>query len=611
MKLPLRHYLTLIGIIALGAALRFWHLDFKPLWMDEVITALFSSGRNYYDVPLEKVFPLSALEQVFSLKPEVTCPHIAQIVSTQSVHPPLFFCLMHHWLSWIEPISQNLVWSLRALPALLGVGAIAALYCLNRVAFSPAAGLMGAAVMAVSPFAVYLSQEARHYTLPTLLITLSLLGVIQIQQDLLQRQHFRPVVWLGWMAINSLGFYIHYFFILVFIAQVVTLIGVVWQQRRILPRRDWAIIGLAITGVGLSYLPWLPILISHLSRPETDWLKRSTTSWLDSLTPLAQTLAGWLVMVIVLPVENQPLWVIIPAALLMVSFASWLVWSISRGLAQLWYTPETHIATLTLVSFTLCVLLEFFVIVYFLDKDLTVAPRYNFTYFPAIYALFGASLVSLPRQSLKVDHPSSYAKTLNTLLLSPLQMLKLSGRKYSASPRQIQVSVLLIGIVSSLFVSSDLAFRKPFYPEQVAKDMNLDPTLPLVVAVGHDTFQDVALGLSFALAIRQYYPVRAEHNPKAYFAFFQQNTSGMPERSPKYEQLWQNVAKIRQPLTYPLNLWVVAPELEQKDYPPNLFLPSASSLDQKKQAICSLDPTQHDRLGVSYRLYRCTSKSNS
>jgi uncharacterized membrane protein len=53
------HYLVLVGAIALGTILRFWHLDLKPLWLDEVITALFSLGRNYNDVPLEAVFSLS------------------------------------------------------------------------------------------------------------------------------------------------------------------------------------------------------------------------------------------------------------------------------------------------------------------------------------------------------------------------------------------------------------------------------------------------------------------------------------------------------------------------------------------------------------------------
>ncbi len=86
-----RHYLTLAAIVLLGALLRFWHLDLKPMWLDEVITALFSLGRNYYEVPLNEAFSLSALERIFILKAETSCAQIAQTIASQSVHPPLFF----------------------------------------------------------------------------------------------------------------------------------------------------------------------------------------------------------------------------------------------------------------------------------------------------------------------------------------------------------------------------------------------------------------------------------------------------------------------------------------------------------------------------------------
>ena len=89
------HYWALTGVIALGAILRFWNLDLKPLWLDEVLTALLSLGRPYKDVPLEVVIPTSTLQQLFTLQPNVSSLEIAQSVANQSTHPPLFFCLMH------------------------------------------------------------------------------------------------------------------------------------------------------------------------------------------------------------------------------------------------------------------------------------------------------------------------------------------------------------------------------------------------------------------------------------------------------------------------------------------------------------------------------------
>src|ERR671932_939871 len=162
------HYFALAGVIALGATLRFWHLDLKPLWLDEVLTALLSLGHRYKDVPLDVVFPASALQELFTLQPDRSCAEIAQAVATESTHPPLFFCLMHQWLNWVEPVAQPLSWKLRALPALVGVGAIAAIYLLNRIAFSAAASLVGAAFMAVFSFCVFPPPKARRYTLPLL-----------------------------------------------------------------------------------------------------------------------------------------------------------------------------------------------------------------------------------------------------------------------------------------------------------------------------------------------------------------------------------------------------------------------------------------------------------
>ncbi len=562
------HYLGLAGIVLLGAALRFWQLDLKPLWPDEVITALFSLGRSYNDVPLDLVFPLDRLEQIFTLQPTTTCPQIAQTVAAQSVHPPLFFCLMRGWLGWTSPLAQPLSWTLRALPALFGVAAIAAIYGLNRVAFSPPAGLMAAGLMAVSPFAVYLSQEARHYTLPLLLIVLALLGLVQLLRDLSLKQ--RPLwVWLGWISINSIGFYVHYFFVLAFVAQVVTLLGWMVRHHRDISRRDWGTAGLAVAGVMLTYLPWLPTLLGHFSRPETDWLKLSDGGWRDRLAPLFQTLAGWIIMAIALPVEGRPLWIAIPTTLLMLLFSGWLVWQVWGGMKRLWHSPATHLATWTLTSFTLGVLLQFFVIVYILGKDITVAPRYNFTYYPGICALLGASLVNLPQARTKAGSGAAW----------------------------IQATVLLVGVLSCSFVIFNLAFQKPFAPQQVARDILIEPTLPLVIVVGYDTFQDIALGLSYAREVDKLNPSRGQ-GAKSYLAFFPQ-TPSLARQISAYQE-WQVLSQ------QSLNLWVINPRQSRADFPLQFQLPYQSSLGNRSQTSCRLDPSQyHQVFGIPYQLYRC------
>ncbi len=546
------HYLILIVAIALGAILRFWHLDLKPLWMDEVITTIFSLGKTYNDLPLGVVFPLERVQEIFTFQPKVSCAEIAENIARQSTHPPLFFCSMHAWLGWLSHDGQNLVLKLRELPALFGVGAIAAIYAVN-LAFSKTSALTAAAVMAVSPFAVYLSQEARHYTLPTLLITLGLLGLMQIQQDIFIKQKVRFWVWFSWAIINSISLYVHYFCLLAFIAQIATLILLIYYPATAksieqIKRKIWFALVLSISGVTISFIPWLMVKLSHFHRSETDWLNSPA-----HIAPFFQTLVNWVLMVISLPVENQPLPVAIISVVLMLMFAIWVGCQIFIGLRVLWHTPTTHLATLTLLSFSGWVLLEFFAIVYLLKKDITIVPRYNFIYYPSFCALIAASLTK--RQNYKI-------KSQNLLIF------------------------LMVGVISSIFVASNLVFEKPFKPEQVARNMNLNPTLPLMVVMGYRDNQDVALGLSFALEVEKVR--KMNYNEKLdKFAFF---------KNSQELSVWQQLSQLPAPAISQMNLWVIAPGIKRRDYPPQIAI---------SRLNCTIDYTKHHRIGVPYQLYRC------
>lgn len=549
------HYLALAGAIALGAILRFWHLDSKFIWLDEVITAIFSLGRNYHDVPLDTVFPLERLEQIFTFQ-SASCSQIAQNLASQSTHPPLFFCLMHSWFEWINPIAPNWVWTLRALSAVFGTIAIAAIYLLNTKAFSPTAGLMAATMMAVSPFGVYLSQEARHYTLPVLAITLSLLGSVQIQQDLFVRRRSRFVVWLFWAIVNSIGLYIHYFFILALVSEVVTLLALMYWYRHNLPRHSVLAFCLAMLATLVIFLPWLPTMVAHFTRPETSWIPTP-----HNVAPIYQIMASWVLMIIALPVENQPLYIAILSSLLLLIFGSWVMWHSYQGVWKLWQSAATRLSVFTLASFIGIVLLEFLSIVYILHKDITIVPRYNFVYYPAFLAL------------------------LSTGLISSYQQNKLVIFNISLERRKFYYLVFISSLLSCILVVFNFVFQKPYNPEQVAININQEPTIPLMVVVGYKDYQDVALGLSFALALK-----KKRGFGEGEFAFL--------ERSPQgYNSVWQ-LAQLLPINVSPLNLWVVAPDLRRREYPPNL---------QIGQTSCNIDLQQHYRLGVPYQLYRCRS----
>jgi uncharacterized membrane protein len=580
------HSLGLATVLVLGTALRFWRLDAKPLWLDEVIAAIFSLGHTQSDLPLGVSFSVLQLKQIFTLNPGISCAQIAQTVATESVHPPLFFCLLYQWMSWLKPNPENWIWALRSLPALMGVGAIASVYWLNRIAFSASAGLMAAAVMAVSPFAVYLSQEARQYTLPMLLISLALAGLVQIQQDLYLNQRLRSPVWLGWVVVNTLGLYLHYFFALVLIAQLMALGGwMLWQQCK-LSSRQWSAIGLAIAGITLSYLPWLTTLLGHLNRPETNWLGAQQMDWESRIAPIYQAIAGWVIMVITLPVEDQPDQIVIPAAVLMLTFTGWLGWQVSRGLRQAWKDETIQPSLVLLVGFTLSVLLQFFAIVYILNKDVTAVPRYNFVYYPGVCALIGVALLHLsPNQKNPTQSHSDAAKSKNKIF---------SG--YGFGLNKIQLTVLLIGILSSIIVSHDLAFHKAYYPSRIARDMYVEPDTPLMLSTSYTSLQEIALGLSFGLELSKYYP-----DSKADRLRF-----ALVERTNGLEQAWSQLSQVAPNLPLPLNVWVIAtPGMRTKDYPPTLHLTHFVAPDRSIKISCTIDPEEFGRIGFPYQFYRC------
>jgi len=635
------HYLGLTFFISLAIILRFWNLELKPLWMDEVITAIFSLGKNYSSIPLDIVFPLESLRDIFSYQPGVTCPQIAQNIATESTHPPLFFCGMYTILGWIAPLGDDWVNKLRSPSVWFGVALVVAVYFLNRLAFSRQAGLMGAAFIAVSPFAVYLSQEARHYTLPMLTISLSLLALIQIQQDIVEGQEvkFRVWVWLSWTIINIVSIYIHYFCIIAFTAQVATLVLLIWKNlKSINVRKVWLkLIFLNSSAVVIAIIPWFGVMQNHLNRSETSWLPTP-----QHIEPLYQTLISWVVMVIMLPVEGQPLAIAIISGLLMLLFAGWLGWKVFRGIKLLLQEPTTRLSTLTLLTFTTLVLLGIFVISYILGKDITVAPRYNFIYYPSFSALIAVSLIRenssgsilLPREknNLIPDNnnllpreknnlipeeknnlipkgfsseqdvypiSSEQASQTDTLQERTTNLHKSDILKFKIQNYQLPI-ILFVGFIGCIFVISDLGFQKAYLPQKVAQNIYQDQSVPVMAVMAYRNYQDVALGLSFALALERetqtFQNLQTSASQKnipaskySKFAFLNQADS--------WEAIFEKLSQLPNQNIAQLNLWIFAPGRLQSNYPDNLKVSQSLS--------CNIDKNKHYRIGIPYQLYRC------
>ena len=84
-------------------------------------------------------------------------------------HPPLYSVILFFWLRLVgtEPFA------LRLLSVVFGTLAVALVYVLGRRLVSSQVGLIAAALMTLSAFAVYYSQETRMYTLALAITTTS------------------------------------------------------------------------------------------------------------------------------------------------------------------------------------------------------------------------------------------------------------------------------------------------------------------------------------------------------------------------------------------------------------------------------------------------------
>ncbi|AFY99712.1 glycosyltransferase family 39 protein [Calothrix sp. PCC 6303] len=547
------HYIYLTGIILVAAILRFLNLELKPLWMDEVITSIFSLGNSYRDLPLDFVFPLVKLPEIFTYQPETTCLQIAENLASQSTHPALFFCAMHGWLGWLNPLGASWIFNMRSLPAILGICTVPVVYYLNRIAFNPQAGIIAAALMAVSPFAVYLSQEARHYTLPMLLICYAIAFLLKLQHNILRQGKIQIGTWFTWVIINILGLYVHYFFILAFISQVATLIiFIFWQRKSIYHLQKYILflIG-SVSLVILAFIPWMTILLTHSRRTETDWLRTP-----ENIAPVYQTLISWILMVVSFPVENQPLFIKVISGVLMLLFSIWVGFQFFSGLKLLLINPQTKFPAFTLLIFTLGVLLEFFIIIYTFQKDITIVPRYSFVYYSSFCALIAGSLL--------IKHQKKYFPWV----------------------------IILVGLISCLCVVSNLSFQKPFDPSFIATKISQEPEKPHLLVVSYRDYQDVALGLSFAVSWKEITEKKVNRSfidvPKN-MLFISQN--------PDFQVVWQKLAALPEFSTTKLNFWIVGSGLRQRDFPAKIKFAQTQT--------CFQDNQQYYRRGVPLQLYRC------
>jgi 4-amino-4-deoxy-L-arabinose transferase-like glycosyltransferase len=222
------HLVALAGIVLLGAVLRFATLDLQSYRYDEAVTV----GR----VLRPSLF--STLSAV---------PH------SEST-PPLYYLVA--WF-WSRPFGTGEVW-MRSLLSLAGTASIVVVY-LGAVALPlpRRAGLIAAAMVAVSPVLIWFSQDARAYALVFLLTALSFLFFARAR-----RSGARADL-ACWATFSALALATHYFAGFVVVPEAALLL---LGSRR---RRD---VALALAAIAAAAALLAPIALQQATNAHAGWI---------------------------------------------------------------------------------------------------------------------------------------------------------------------------------------------------------------------------------------------------------------------------------------------------------------------------------------------------
>ena len=230
----------LVGIVAVGAALRFATLGAQSYWFDEAQAA--------HEVHMSLGSMLTSMFE-------------------HETNPPLYF--LTGWV-WAHVFGTSEA-ALRSLSAVAGTAVIVLAYLCGRELVSRAAGLAAAALAALSPFMIWYSQEAREYMLLAALCGASLLYFARAWHDP------RRLNIVGWAVFSALAVLTHSF--------AIFLVGpeALWLLYTIRTRQ----IAIAVGAVAVAQALLLPLLFTHATNSLLGFISSTSLTGRIQQVPVA------------------------------------------------------------------------------------------------------------------------------------------------------------------------------------------------------------------------------------------------------------------------------------------------------------------------------------
>ncbi|MBE9078844.1 glycosyltransferase family 39 protein [Romeria aff. gracilis LEGE 07310] len=297
---PLARWL-IVSLMLVGVFFRIATLDQRVYWVDEVATSVRASGYPLATV-VEQVTTGAELSrddllQYQRLSPERTWSDTLSALSQNPEHAPLYFLIVRGWAEWFG----SSVVAIRSLSVGFGLLVLPALYGLCQRLFSAPVGGMAVALFSVSPFFVAYAQEARPYSLWTLLLVLSCGSLLSaLERD-------RALDWLAYALAATLGLYTSILTTPVLLAQGLYVGLLRWPRSKgqSLVLGDRVSHYLLVVGSAIAlFSPWLWVIYQQRS------LLQANVVWMQQPLSPALIVGTWLYSLVILffdcPVVPEP-----------------------------------------------------------------------------------------------------------------------------------------------------------------------------------------------------------------------------------------------------------------------------------------------------------------
>ncbi len=186
------------------------------------------------------------------------------VITTSPEHAPLYFLVLNEWVRavGIHPITA------RSLSILIMMLAVSAVYRFSSTLINKQAGLYSAFFVGVSGLGIFYAHEVRMYGMLILLVA----SLLTVYWQIISNQHTIGLKhWFGLFLFSAMLIYTHYFGIFVLLG-----IGVYHLLFAAKTRQWWQVIGVELIA-GLSFLPWIQVVIAGFSEAQTENIADATT----------------------------------------------------------------------------------------------------------------------------------------------------------------------------------------------------------------------------------------------------------------------------------------------------------------------------------------------